>query len=275
MPTPSKPRDASIEIVDEPEPQTQQAGQNEEDDEFAEYIRKAEEEKRNLTSRASEGPSAPEAPKASILVTSAIPGTRDCGVKSFLDKPLLEIRGAWVSIKKKHGNHLPVEPSELILTWRGSKVYNYSTLHSLGLRSYGDRVVADGHSRKGLSADGMQVHMEVWTPDMFKKWEEEEERRQKVLVGELSDEEAAGDGKEEEPEVTLRVILKARDLDEVRLTVRPATTVETLVTGFRAQSGLGADKEVRLWFDGEVMEEHVTMEGADIEDMDAIEVHVK
>ena len=189
---------------------------------------------------------------------------------------MLHVKLAWVAIQDRHGIHLTADPSELILTWRGSKVYNYSTLPSLGLRPYGDRVVADGHSRKGLSSDGMMVNMEIWTPDMFKKWEEEEERRRKIDAGELSDEDvAAKEQEEQEAQVTLRVILKARELDEVRLTVRPATTVETLVTGFRAKSGLGADKDVKLWFDGEVMEEHVTMEEADIEDMDAIEVHVK
>lgn len=272
--TPTKSRVDSVEIVGS-EPQTQPVEPNEEEDEFAEYIRKAEEARRNLASGTSEGPGIPKAEKANLIVTSAIEGTRSCGVKFFFDKPMHQIRTAWVNVQRQRKVHLPVSPSELILTWRGSKVYNYSTLHSLGIRRYGDGVVADGNSRKGLSADGMQVHMEIWTPDMFSKWEEEEERRRKVLAGELSDEEDPE--VEEQPEVTLRVILKARDLDEVGLKVRPATTVETLVTGFRAKSNsnLGADKEVTLWFDGDMMEEHVTMEEADISDMDVIEVHIK
>ncbi|KFH40631.1 hypothetical protein ACRE_086740 [Hapsidospora chrysogenum ATCC 11550] len=290
--TPSaKSRSGSIEIVDgapqklprTPEAQTQTQQQMEEEDEFAEYIRKAEQEKRNLTSSfgASGGQgggsqaTAAVTAAVTILVTSNIEGTRDCGIKVYIDKPLHQVRAAWVLTQRKNGVVLPVDPSELVLTWRGVKVYNYSSLHSLGLRPYGDgAVVADGSNKRGISRDGTQVHMEIWTPDVFQRWEEEEDRRQKILAGELPDDEDAAGAEEPEPERTLKVILRARDL-EVKLTVRPATTVETLITGFRTQRALGPDKEVTLWFDGGMMEEHVTMEEADIEEMDVIEVHIK
>lgn len=288
--TPSgKSRSDSIEIVDDepqqlpqtPEAQAQQQQQMEEEDEFAEYIRKAEQEKRNLTSgvgaSGGQGGGSQATAVVTILVTSSIEGTRDCGIKVYIDKPLHQVRTAWVWTQRKNGVVLPVDPSELILTWRGVKVYNYSSLHSLGLKPYGDgAVVADGSSRRGISRDGTQVHMEIWTPEMFQRWEEEEDRRQKILAGELpdDDEDAAG-AEEPEPEKTLKIILKARDLEEVKFTVRPATTVETLITAFKTQRALGPDKEVTLWFDGVMMEEHVTMEEADIEEMDVIEVHIK
>jgi hypothetical protein len=262
-----------------PEAQTQQQ-QTEEEDEFAEYIRKAEQERRNLTSTVGasggQGGGSQATAAVTILVTSNIEGTRDCGIKVYIDKPLHQVRTAWVLTQRRNGVVLPVDPSELILTWRGVKVYNYSSLHSLGLKPYGDgAVVADGSNKRGISRDGTQVHMEIWTPDMFQRWEEEEDRRQKVLAGDLPDDEDTAGAEEPEPEKTLKIILRARDLEEVKLTVRPATTVETLITGFKAQRALGPDKEVTLWFDGGMMEEHVTMEEADIEEMDVIEVHIK
>lgn len=70
------------------------------------------------------------------------------------------------------------------------------------------------------------------------------------------------------PEVKIRIILKARDLDDVRLAVRRETTVATLMTSFRKQRSIGSDKNIRSWFDREILEEHVTMEEAEIDDMD-------
>ncbi|KAH7328966.1 hypothetical protein B0I35DRAFT_418886 [Stachybotrys elegans] len=64
-------------------------------------------------------------------------------------------------------------------------------------------------------------------------------------------------------------------MDEVPLTVRSETTVETLITGFRAQRGIEPDKDVGIWFDGERLEEHTTMAEAEVEDLDSLEVHIK
>lgn len=269
-------RESSVELVEDPRPQVSKEPQEkEEEDEFAEYVRKAEEaRKRQQASHGSASENTSSSGKVEILVTSTIEGSRDSRFKVFLDKPLAQVRSAWLAIQAKHKVNLPVDPSDLILTWKRTKVYNYSTLQNLGLRSYGDGVIADGYSRRGMNADGTQVHMEIWTPDMFKQWEEEEDYRRKVQAGELSDQEDTV-AEPEEPEVKLKVILRARDLEEVKLTVRPETTVETLVTGFKAQRCLGPDKEVTLWFDGDMMEEHTTMQDADIDDMDTIEVHIK
>ena len=239
------------------------AAEEEEEEEFAEYIRKAEEASRD--SQVAAG--------VSILITSSIEGSKHCYFKLRTDQPFAKIRTAWLAFQAKWGQITPGDTADIILTWRRNRVYAYSTLHSLGIRPYGDRVVTETSSRKGLNPDGTKVHMEMWTLDAFKQWEEEEERRRKVEAGELSEEDEAG--QPEEPEVKLKVILRARDLEEVGLTVRPGTTVETLVTGFKARRELGPDKDVTLWFDGEKMEEHVTIEEAEIDDMDNIEVHIK
>lgn len=282
--------DDDAELVEElpPDPPGQTRGQEEEEDEFAEYIRKAEEDrKRNQQSRGSgAGDGAPSEPaKVELLLQSSIEGSRDCFIKVFLDSPLIHVRSAWAMAQERHGIELAVPPNDLILTWRRTKVYPYSTLHSLGIRPYGDGMVTDIHGTRGLGRGRSQVHMEVWTPEMFQRWEDEDEqRRRRAQEGELSDDDedggaggggaAAGD-EPEQPERKIKVVLKARDLGDVGLTVRPETTAETLMTGFRATKGLGPDTAITLMFDGERLEEHVTMEEADIDDMDAIEVHIK
>jgi hypothetical protein len=133
----------------------------------------------------------------------------------------------------------------------------------------------------GLSEDRTRVHFEAWTPATFAEMERDEALRNVPQPSSPLHNSRAQEVEEEEEEVKLRVILRARDLEDVRLTVRPATTGETLASGFRRQLAdtkpevLSANPSITLWFDGEQLEEHVTLEEADITDKDIIEVHLK
>ncbi|KAG5981852.1 hypothetical protein E4U54_006548 [Claviceps lovelessii] len=121
--------------------------------------------------------------------------------------------------------------------------------------------------------------MEVWTKAQFEEMECQEEVQRKREAGELSDEDDmpgnTASGETPAEEIKLRVILKARGLDDVKLTVRPETTVETLITGFRTQQPSALGKDVGIWFDGDRLEEHMTMDEVEIDDLDTLEVHIK
>ena len=175
----------------------------------------------------------------------------------------------------------------------------FSTLLNLGIRPKGDgTVVVEGSSgtynRDGLAEARTRVHMEAWTPELFAQMERDEEIRRKRDAGELDDDDdydyesergenrdtqdggKAGQGEGGGDQVKLRIILKPKDLEPVKLMVRPETTVETLLTAFRTQRDVGGEgAEVALWFDGMRLEEDTTMEEAEIDDMDTIEVHIK
>lgn len=267
-------RDDSVEVLE-----TSFAAQDD-DDEFAEYIRKAEEQRARDKAMLSVGPDGAAAKDPiDVLVTSVVPGTKPCCFKFLFDKQLRVARNTWLSLQHHKGLLKEVQKEDdIILTWRRQKVYAFSTLLSLGIRPQGNgRAVVDGNSSNGLAGDRTRVHMEAWTLELFQEMEREEEQRRKREAGELPDDETSpqDDGEPPPPEVKIRVILKARDLEDVRLTVRPETTVETLVTGFRSQRSIGSDKDVGLWFDGDRLEEHVTMDEAEIDDMDTFEVHIK
>ncbi|KAF7545882.1 hypothetical protein G7Z17_g8841 [Cylindrodendrum hubeiense] len=269
-------RSPSITVADRASPQPSSPPPQAEDDEFAEYVLKAEQQraKDQAMLRASEdGSRAKEATE--ILVTSPMEGSHQILVKFLFDKPLRLVRETWIATQRKRGIHIPIDQNDdVVLTWRRQKVYNFSTLLSLGIRPQADgRLVADAHGLAGLVESRTRVHMEAWTPELFQEMEHEEELRRKREAGELSDEEAPEEAPE--PEQKLKVTLKARDFEDVRLTVRLETTVETLVTGFRTQRDVDANREISLWFDGERLEEHVTMDEAEIDDMDTIEVHIK
>lgn len=268
LPTPSKSRSDNIDRASprlSPPP---------EDDPFAEFVQKAAEERARF---------AADNDKIEIVITSTIEGSKPACFKFLFDKALRLARDSWVGLQAKNRVPLDLEPGdEIILTWRRKKVYNVSTLLSLGIRPRGDgRVATDASNRHGdgLRNGATRVHMEAWTPALFREMEQEEALQRRRDAGELSDDDRTPSSPVEppQPEVKLRVILKARDLEPVKLTVRPETTVETLITGFRTQraSAVGSDQEVVLRWDGEVLEEHMTMEDAEIDDMDTIEVYVK
>ncbi|OAQ58985.1 ubiquitin supergroup [Pochonia chlamydosporia 170] len=251
-----------------------------EDDEFATYIRKAEEQRaldQALLGVGSDG--AASKAKIDILVTSIVPDVKPCCFKFLFDKELRLARNTWLALQKRKGVLLDVErEDDIVLTWRRKRVYAFSTLLNLGIRPQDNgRAVSDGNDAKGFANGRTRVHMEAWTLDLFREMEREEELKRKGETTELADEEEPALVEEKPPalEVKTRVILKARDIADVKLTVRRTTTVETLITGFRTQRSIGPDRDVQIWFDGDRLEEHATMDEAEIDDMDTFEVHVK
>ncbi|KAG8421119.1 hypothetical protein J3458_003024 [Metarhizium acridum] len=269
----TKQREASVEVHETSFMAT------EEEDEFSEYVRRAEEQRARDQAMLSVGEDG-EAIKdrIEILVTSVVPGTKPCCFKFLFDKQLRLARNTWLTLQHHKGILKDVQKEDdIVLTWRRQRVYTFSTLLTLGIRPQGNgRAVVDGNGSKGLADGRTRVHMEAWTLDLFHEMEREEELRRKRGAGELSDEDDRAAAEEAPaPEVKIRVILKSRDLEDVNLTVRPETTVETLITGFRTQRSIGSDKDVGLWFDGDRLEEHVTMDEAEIDDMDTFEVHIR
>jgi hypothetical protein len=252
----------------------------EEDDEFDEYVRKAEQQRardKDMMQMDSDRAAKKEV-AADILVRSNIPGTKIAHIKYQFNRPLRLIRDSWfaLQVKNKEETEFPMTSAEdVILTWQRKKVYTYSSLLGLGIRPQGDgKIIADEYSKGGLQDGRTKVVLEAWTTEGFSQMEHEEELRIKREAGELSDEESIQEEQEEKP-TKLRVVLKAKDMDTVKLTVRLETTVETLIVGFRTQRNIASNKDVGVWFDGDRLEEHQTMEDVDINDMDTLEVHIK
>ncbi|KAL7936037.1 ubiquitin-2 like Rad60 SUMO-like domain-containing protein [Trichoderma chlorosporum] len=247
------------------------------DDEFGEYVRKAEEQRareRDEMQMDSERAAKKDA-AADIMVRSNIPNTKVAHIKYQFNRPLRLIRDSWIALQRRKQVQLPINSDdEIVLTWQRKKVYTYSSLLSLGIRPQGDgKIIADEYSKGGLQDGRTKVVLEAWTVESFNQWETEEEMRIKREAGELSEEEPTPE--QEDKRTKLRVKLVAKDMEVVKLGVLLETTVETLMIGFRTQRSIGSDKDVGIWFDGERLEEHQTMEDAGIDDMDTLEVHIK
>jgi hypothetical protein len=261
-----------------PKPQAVTEIEDDDDDEFADYVRKAEEQRaRNKDMMQMESDKAAKKDAAAdILVRSNIPGTKVAIMKYQFDRPIRLIRDSWFALQERNKHpELPITSAEeIILTWQRKKVYTYSSLLGLGIRPQGDgKIIADEYAKGGLQDGRTKVVFEAWTTEGFQQMELEEELRMKREAGELPDEEPAQE--EQAKETKLRIVLRAKDMEAVKLTVRLETTVETLIVGFRTQRSIPSSKEVGIWFDGDRLEEHQTMEDVDINDMDALEVHIK
>ncbi|KAF5574136.1 ubiquitin [Fusarium subglutinans] len=266
----SKPGSSSIELAERTaKPPKVPSPPPVEEDEFAEYIRKAEEKR--ARQQALQANKSEEQPKEAfnIFITSTIPHTVPLQVRVLFNKPLRVVRDAWVKHQLKKG--VSIQADDVTLTWNNKKVYNTSTLIGLGIRPIGNgRAVSDGQGSAGFRENMSSINVQAWTPELFQRMEQEQELQRKRDAGELSGEE------DEKPAERIRfvIMLKGRDVEPLACKILPETTVETLISHFRQQRNVGSDKQVSLWWDGERLEEHVEMQDAEIEARDTIEVHI-
>lgn len=75
----------------------------------------------------------------------------------------------------------------------------------------------------------------------------------------------------------IRIVLKAKEHEALKLTTREETDVEMLIEAFRTQRNIGPEWSVAIYFDGERLEEDALVSEIDIDpdDVNQMEVHVK
>ncbi|RYP60574.1 hypothetical protein DL769_008062 [Monosporascus sp. CRB-8-3] len=294
-PSPAKPQDTLEESDLELESGPQAGGDGNAD--FDCYIQgaleRAEKRKRERLEReAAEGAGGKDPggvePVVQILISSALDGIQPMAFKRKLFQPLALVHKTWVQMQLNKQVPVPLAVlQDMFFTWRGDKVYGSATLAALGIRPS----PTDGSLYPAWERDPPagyfgrdKVHFEAWTPELYEEFLHERELERMRARGEwLPDDDpdggVAGEGKvSEEPEqeeTKIRLSLKARDMDPANVQVRPSTTISMLSIVFKRLKRLPADKVVELRWDGEVLDPSTTVEDAEIEDMDSIEVYVK
>ncbi|EFQ28839.1 hypothetical protein CGRA01v4_10284 [Colletotrichum graminicola] len=253
-----------------------QEEQEEEDDEFKEYVQRAMERKKALEQEANQ--------TVNVFVTSDIPGTKEKQFRFTLVKPLKVLRNAWIDVQDGRAAVPRSELESVFLTWRGHELYDWTTLHSLDLagtfRKSGGGGDGGGVAYEGFREDWTNVHMQMWTRDLWEEHERQEARRRRHDLGEYSDDEGGGNEEgtpavEQEAEKKIKVLLKTKTDEPLKTSVRPSTTIGTIMELFRKMRGLAADAPISLMFDGDELEEDMTVEDADIGDMETIEVYIR
>ncbi|KAK4140366.1 uncharacterized protein C8A04DRAFT_15012 [Dichotomopilus funicola] len=258
-------------------------------DEFSEWVTKA---------RALQQSPSQEA-IVKVIITTRIPGLENhpLVIRRRLNQGVRLLVDVWLS-KAQSITDMPAGAAaggnNFFLTWKGNKVYRNSTLASLGasVDAKGDIVAPPGE--EGYLSEG--IHLEVWTEDAYEEFLKGRGQARALKLGVIGgdgvgggNEEqgggVAGNGEEEEEleavatqkKKGIRMLLKAKEHEPVKLTARDETSVAILAEAFRTQRDIGAEWEVTVWFDGEKLEEDTVVGDLDVDPDEAnqLEVHVK
>lgn len=213
-----------------PAPPAEDDDQPGSDEEFPELARQAREKARRkrleediastaadphevlLSLHQSISPSPQQDPILQILITSSIENTTPLIVTRKVSQRLKDVRQAWA----KRQNFSTEFSDTVFLTWRGKRVFDVTTCRSLGIT-----VDAMGRiSTKGCSweEEEGQIHMEAMTAKILEAYKKAK-RNKATGQEDVAVQEEAVAVKDREPQV--RIILKAKGLDDFKLQVRP------------------------------------------------------
>ncbi|KAL2200314.1 hypothetical protein P885DRAFT_28073 [Corynascus similis CBS 632.67] len=230
-----------------------------------------------------------------VLTTSRIEGCdRPVRTRCRMNQAVQIILRAWIDRTRNPQVVIPDDvAARMFLTWKGNKIYGHSTLASLGVRVDAHGRLRDNYG-EGYTRDGL--HLEVWTQEAYDAYQESRSKERQVKLGaaeyEDYDDDIEGggidglrqgrDGAEQvsvvqQPKKRIRVVLKTKDHEPVKLTAGEDTSVEMLIEVFRDQRKIGPEWDVSMWFDGERLEEDSVVTDLDIDpdDVNQLEVHVK
>ncbi|KAK6954057.1 hypothetical protein Daesc_004019 [Daldinia eschscholtzii] len=263
--------------------------EDEEEDPSEYYVRlamerakKAKEEAEARRRAGSNSLEDPNDPVVQILIHSHLDGVHTLMFRRKLSQKLTIVYQTWIEQQVAKHSVVPRSVLEtMFFTWRGNKVYPHTTLQTLGIKPERDGTLYPSWKGDQEGYHGRdKVFFEAWTQELYEEYLEEKEKQRLRDLGELIDDEPE---EKQEPEQLqhsqgeqkVRILFKAKDLQPTKATVRPSTTAAQLIKLYRRLANVPEDKTIELHWDGEVLEPETTVEEADIEDMDSLEVHIK
>ncbi|KAF2810231.1 uncharacterized protein BDZ99DRAFT_476416 [Mytilinidion resinicola] len=211
-------------------------------------------------------------PVVKLFISSPIEGTTPLIATRKLLQPLGDVRTAWCA---KQIFPPGITPSMIFLTYRKRRLFDVATCKS----SIGLEVDAHGNLKPKHDHDDFddemedRVHLVAVTEEILV------EMKRRAELG-IHESEPAEEVVEEEEEVVkeqpkCRLILKAKGIEDFKLAVKPETTFKDIANAFRRHNKMPDTRQITLFFDGDHLEPQDMIKGSDIEDMDAIEVHIK
>lgn len=277
------------------------------EDEFAHFVaaaRKKQEDAKaaaaaaapsDHSSDAEQDPSTPNAGRArakkrapfipvTIFVHSRIAAYAEHDILGFgcqrkIDQQLGPVRGAFVQYLRKKGVSVTAEMDQAIfLTWKGRRIYNSVSGLGLGWQPQGNGKLYAPEREPGFTRGG--VLLEAWTEEDFERYMTDLERQRLIdrgeLVGDGPGVEVEDDTEDAEPVVAkVRLFMKEKNTEPIRLTSYLDTQVRILVGAYRKQKKVPEDREIRLRYEGDWLDPEMTVEQAYIDDMCTVEVYLK
>ncbi|KZF24654.1 hypothetical protein L228DRAFT_259842 [Xylona heveae TC161] len=217
----------------------------------------------------SASPPAPD-PVVQILITSPIPHTTPLIATRKLSQRLKDVRLAWC---ERQGFD-PDTATLVFLTWREKRIFDVTTCKSLGFGLNNEGNVVLKGENNAFGGEFGRIHMEAVTEEIFK------EQKKNKAAG-YGDQANAEDELEEQfvPEQpaieTIKIVLKSKEFDELKLKVKPTTQMSRLINAFRHTNNIPQETGVHLVFDGDRLEPDMEVQETEISDMDYIDVFLK
>lgn len=213
-----------------------------------------------------------------ILVTTEIPNTNKLLVNRRVSQPMQQVRQVWCSRQ----NFSEEMTASVIFTWRGKRLYDTTTsMHLLNVlkkeraRKMGNLIEDDEDD----PSNGM-IQIEAITKDMYDQ--KMLRRGSEGVEAHTNDTRDTGVRDGQSPErspapqkAAYTIVMNAQGLEAMHLRVRPNTSIERMMAAFKKMREVDPEKTCWLVFDGERLEPESTVEDTEIEDGDAVEVHIR
>ncbi|KAK4176639.1 hypothetical protein QBC36DRAFT_328786 [Triangularia setosa] len=261
--------DSDIQEVD---PFDKEESPNSHDDELQELIRKQREKLGRVK----------EDFIVHIFVSSPIPNTKPIVVRRKAKQDMVPIIPTWIKKQQELGLDFSSEELNLFVTWKHNKIYTPNNVASLNLEinEDGQIVFGQGDGYRAIK-QGPALHMEVWDEANYKdfqRWKDKERSARYGLVdlGEAGDCDAES-APEEPKKKGIKVVLKAKDLEPLKMSVQEDNTVGNMIEAFRQRRDIGEEWHVSIWLEGDELEEDTLVKDADIDpdEPNQFEVHMK
>ncbi|EPS37068.1 hypothetical protein H072_9314 [Dactylellina haptotyla CBS 200.50] len=218
-----------------------------------------------------------------ILIVSRIDGTKPFVYNRKFSQTLGKVRDTWARM-----NHLTEEQVDrLIFVWQNeTRVFDSTVPRSLGIRfdREGKMYVEEKNRRKtfgrrdrdekaalqeGIAPGECKIFFDaMWAEDfeqMLKEREEAQANEEKEIWGitEIEEEEVVtGITPNTKP---MFITLRGKNFKELKLKVKPTMKVSEVIQKMKKERDLDDDTEIELHFDGDELEENMTLEDAEIE----------
>ncbi|KAF2644279.1 hypothetical protein P280DRAFT_466934 [Massarina eburnea CBS 473.64] len=215
-------------------------------------------------------------PVVQLMMHSEIPGTNPLIVKVRLDTTLERPKEAWCGRQQVTPK---LDPQNVFITFNLRRIYNTTKVARLGLRDLGNGCVKMEGDESIYDEENLaRPRVQLWTEEVFRQYQRQqaEEAAEAKKAAEPPPIYAEPEPEREpEPVAKIRLFLKAKNKEVLKVIVRPDTTVSQLTQSYKTSRHISADQPITLMFDDERLKPMDVVSDYDIEDEDSIDVYFK
>lgn len=198
-----------------------------------------------------------------ILITSIYPNTKNLIVNYPASRPLKRVREVWC-MKQGFSDE---KANTFFFTWNSAKLYDSSNLvkalEQLQRKRPNEKDPSDG-----------KIHLEMMNTEILEHRRAQKERQEAEAAGpaEPNKEEAAPEEPAAPPEPRVVIKLRAECREQVSIKVKVSTKIGKIMQGCAHLMKVEEGQVCWLYMDGERLEPNTTVQDAEIETGDMVEV---